>query len=121
MSKFVAAIEVDRRYTQLDRVTRQLREATARCERAFDQGAAMVINALRAGAALEDVERKVRWEHVNDAAKAPTQLAIPTAPAPVQVPSMCQDTDRICIPLEFEDSDEFTDPMISIPLIPEKS
>ena len=105
MSKYASAIEINRyaesRDDQLNRLTRQLREANARNEKAFDQGAAMVVRALRNGATLSDVAKKIRWMDLGE-------TAIPRT-------FTNEDTSRIAVPLEFEDSDEHTEPMVVIP------
>lgn len=88
-------IEVDSR---VDRLSRQLRDEKLRNARAFDQGAAMVVNALRSGASLDEVSEKIRWALVDDYSPATASVKKALAEAP--------------IPVEFEDSEEHTEPTI---------
>ncbi len=88
-------LEIDRR---LDRLSRQLRDEKLRNARAFEQGAAMVINALKKGASLDEVSEKVRWDLVDN--YSPTVASIKKA------------LSESPVPLEFDDSDEHTEPMI---------
>jgi hypothetical protein len=104
--KLSAVVEVDRRsrteatIDQLDRLTRQLRAANARNAKAFDEGAAMIVRAMRRGARLEDLACKINWELVDGPACARTT------------------TVEMAVPVEFSDSEEYTEPMASIPLMP---
>lgn len=106
--KYVAAIEVNRHHEskddQLDRLTRQLREEKARNAKAFDSGAAMVINAIRMGVPIEEIATKVRWDLLQEPYVARTKT------------EEWDDTARIAIPLEFADSEEITEVGVEIPL-----
>ena len=110
MSKFLAAVEINRhtqsKDEQINLLTKQLREAHARNARAFDQGAAMVVRAIRRGAHVEEVATKIRWEVVDGPAVTRARTYELNA----------DDTARIAIPMELEDSDEHTEPMAAIPL-----
>lgn len=89
--------------SKVDRLDRQLYEARARADKAFDQGAAMVLRALELGATPEEIKLKIRWEHVDPPERARTKTE-ELAPPP--------------IPMEMHDSDEHTEPMALIPTIP---
>src|SRR5688500_7406038 len=110
MNKFIAAIEIDRRRetreAQVDRLTRQLREANAKVSKAFDQGMQTAVAMLRQGATIDQIESKILPEHV-----------IPATPRDFDP----DDTARIAIPMELEDSDEHTEPCIVIPMIPRRA
>lgn len=87
---------------KITRLTRQLRDAQNKNAKAFDQGAAMVVSALRQGASIDEVERKIMWEHVDTAVAQPYY----------------EDTAKVAVPLELDDSEEPTEPIIMLPELP---
>lgn len=112
----MAAIEVDRRTRshearesshsreERDRLTRQLRAASEKSTKAWDEGFAAAVDMMRRGASMDQMYSMMRG-------------------VPPELPNLARAGTRefVGIPMETAESEEKTEPMIRIPFAPEGS
>lgn len=119
MTKLLAAVELDRRLPdhhepqrsrdERDRLTRQLRAASEKAAKSWDDGFAACVDMVRRGASLDQLYAKLRGHpaEIPQVARVTTREFGP------------DETTRVAIPLELWESEEKTEPMVLIPFAPE--